>query len=106
MSTLGIHTPSSPPAGEAPPAAKRSVWQQLLIAARIARVRLRFILVFVVLFLVVGERELIHNYWDKWTGSTSSRDTTAHAVSLDTEYFCPMDPGVVSDWSGKCGICK
>jgi Cu(I)/Ag(I) efflux system membrane fusion protein len=28
------------------------------------------------------------------------------AVSSDTEYFCPMDPGVVSDWPGKCGICN
>ena len=30
----------------------------------------------------------------------------AQAVSPDTEYFCPMDPGVVSEWPGKCGICN
>jgi hypothetical protein len=28
------------------------------------------------------------------------------AVSSDTEYFCPMDPGVVSNWPGRCGVCN
>src|SRR5262249_15147822 len=28
------------------------------------------------------------------------------AVSSDTEYFCPMDPGVTSDWPTKCGVCN
>jgi YHS domain-containing protein len=27
-------------------------------------------------------------------------------VSGDTEYYCPMDPGVVSDWPAKCGVCN
>jgi len=28
------------------------------------------------------------------------------AVSADTEYFCPMDPGVLSSWPGRCPICQ
>ena len=28
------------------------------------------------------------------------------AVSSDTEYFCPMDPGVLSSWPGKCSVCQ
>ncbi len=27
------------------------------------------------------------------------------AISQDTEYWCPMCPGVVSDWPGKCPVC-
>jgi membrane fusion protein, copper/silver efflux system len=108
MSTIEIQSsaPSAPGAQVPLPAPDRSFWRQLVIAARIVRVRLRFILVFAVIFLVVGERDLLRNYWDSWTGAATRLDTTRHAVSLDTEYFCPMDPGVVSDWSGKCGICN
>ena len=28
------------------------------------------------------------------------------AVSSDTEYWCPMCPGVVSDWPTKCPVCS
>lgn len=88
------------------PPARAPFGQRLLLAVRILHVRLRFIIVFVVAFLVVGKWHVLRNYWDKLTRPAVSLDTTGHAVSLDTEYFCPMDPGVVSDWSGKCGICN
>jgi membrane fusion protein, copper/silver efflux system len=109
MVPLEIQAPAATASkAQAPPpnVTGRLFWRQFLIAARIVRVRLRFIIVFAVIFLVVGERDLLRNYWDKWTRSANRLDTTGHAVSLDTEYFCPMDPGVVSDWSGKCGICN
>jgi hypothetical protein len=80
--------------------------QRLALAARIVWVRLRFIVVFVLAFLVVGKWTVLRNYWDKLTRPAAISDTTGNAVSLDAEYFCPMDPGVVSDWSGKCGICN
>jgi hypothetical protein len=35
--------------------------------------------------------------------STRASDS---AVAADTEYFCPMDPGVVSAWPAICPICK
>src|SRR5262249_1074811 len=28
------------------------------------------------------------------------------AISGDTEYFCPMCPGVLSDWPSKCPVCN
>jgi hypothetical protein len=68
--------------------------------------RMRFVAVFVAAFVVVGKWDVLRNYWDMLTRPGAALDTTANAVSLDTEYFCPMDPGVVSDWSGKCGICN
>ena len=39
-------------------------------------------------------------------GHAFSKESHRNAVSTDTEYFCPMDPGVVSDWPGRCGICN
>ncbi len=39
-------------------------------------------------------------------GHVSRKASHCHAISADTEYFCPMDPGVVSDWPGRCGICN
>src|SRR5262245_42961503 len=93
---------SSPP-GTVP---RPSTLARLGFVARIIRVRLRFIIVFAVAALVVGQWDLIRNYWDLITRPAATRDTTAHPVSIDTEYFCPMDPGVVSDWSGKCGVCN
>jgi hypothetical protein len=55
---------------------------------------------------VVGRWDVIRNYWDKLTRPTLAESNADRAVSTDTEYFCPMDPGVVSDWPGKCGICN
>ena len=31
---------------------------------------------------------------------------TSGAVSGDTEYWCPMCPGVLSDWPAKCPVCN
>ncbi len=78
----------------------RPAWAMVL---RAIQVRLRFVLVLLVAFLVVGQWETLLNYWD-WL--TRGARPEQHAVSSDTEYFCPMDPGVVSDWPGKCGICN
>jgi hypothetical protein len=82
------------------------VASQLWTALRFLQVRLRFVAVFVIAFLLVGKWQVLRNYWDRLTRPAAQLDLASHAVSLDTEYFCPMDPGVVSDWSGKCGICN
>ena len=62
--------------------------------------------VLVVSALVIGRWDVIRNYWDRLTRSVPGERGASPAVSNDTEYFCPMDPGVVSDWPGKCGICN
>jgi Cu(I)/Ag(I) efflux system membrane fusion protein len=77
-----------------------------LLAARILLVRLRFLAVPVVAFVLVASWPLLHNTWDKLTRTSAARDLEAGGVSTDTEYFCPMCPGVLSDWPGKCPVCN
>lgn len=81
-------------------------WGRLGLLARAAQVRLRFVVVLVLAFLVVGRWDSLMNRWESFTRSALGRDSADLAVSSDTEYFCPMDPGVRSDWPGKCGICN
>jgi Cu(I)/Ag(I) efflux system membrane fusion protein len=65
-------------------------------------VRLRFILVFVVVGLVVGNWSRIMNVVDKYTRPRSG----AEQASGDVEWFCPMHPSVVrNDPDAKCPIC-
>jgi multidrug efflux pump subunit AcrA (membrane-fusion protein) len=80
--------------------------RRALAALRVASVRLRFLAVLAVAFLVVGKWETLRTYWDalsaRWLGAAAAPG----AVAGDTEYFCPMDPGVVSDWPEKCPVCN
>lgn len=81
-------------------------WGTAGLLLRALQVRLRFVIVLALAFLVVGKWDTIRNQAERLvrlaTGSAASTST----VSNDTEYFCPMDPGVLSDWPGKCGICN
>ena len=71
-------------------------------AVRAAGTRLRFVAVFVAVFAVIGGWETIRTYWGRlWLTQATER-----ATSADTEYFCPMDPGVLSDWPAKCPVCN
>ena len=76
------------------------------LVARAVVARLRFVVVLAVAFVVVGRWEQIRDGWDRLTRAARGVNPSANAVSPDTEYFCPMDPGVVSDWPGKCGACN
>src|SRR5437868_7195099 len=80
---------------------KQKVW----LGLQIIQVRLRFLVVIAVGFLVVGQWDRIRTYFDRWVDSGVA-DPSKQAVSVDTEYFCPMDPGVLSDWPSKCPICN
>lgn len=83
-----------------------SLARRALLAARVLQVRLRFVIVLVVAFLVMGFWGNLRNYWDTWTHRFAGAQHGAHSVSDDTEYFCPMDPGVVSDWPAICPVCN
>jgi hypothetical protein len=76
------------------------------LVLRALQVRLRFIVVLIVAFVVAGQWEVLRNHWEKLTRVLAGGRGHAPAVSAGTEYFCPMDPGVVSEWPGKCGICN
>jgi hypothetical protein len=70
---------------------------------RIALIRLRFLFVLLAIALLVGYWDTLRNYWDKLTRSAAHHDG---ALSSDTQYWCPMCPGVVSDWPDKCPVCN
>jgi hypothetical protein len=89
------------PGNGAPP----RLWRAVGLALRAIQVRLRFIVILVVAFLAAGQWDSLRNHWDRFTRRMMGARSHARAVSPDTEYFCPMDPGVVSEWPGQCGIC-
>ncbi len=95
-------TPPSPPVSPAPLVRGARLW----LAARVVQVRLRFILVLLVASLVVGMwgnlRNVYDTVWHRLHGSHGGQP----AVSSDTEYWCPMCPGVVSDWPAICPVCN
>ena len=71
---------------------------------RIVQVRLRLLLIFLVAFLVVGQWDVLRTWFERLTAPRI--EPRQQAISTDTEYFCPMDPGVVSDWPARCGVCN
>ena len=64
--------------------------------------RLRFIFVFIVIGLIVGNWALIKNVVDRHTRPAASGE----AATGDVEWYCPMHPSVVRAEPGqKCPIC-
>lgn len=64
--------------------------------------RARFLLLLAGVLGIMTAWPVLANYWDKWTRPHKH----GGAISSDTEYWCPMCPGVVSDWSTKCPVCN
>jgi hypothetical protein len=92
--------------GRIPRASARSGRGWVWSAVRLAEVRLRIPIVLVMAAIVVGRWDVIRNYWDRFTRPSTVGNMPQQAVSSVTEYFCPMDPGIVSDWPSRCGICN
>jgi len=64
--------------------------------------RLRFMAVFAVAAVVVGQWDLIVNRLDQWTRPPIAPDSLA--ANSDIEYYCPMD-GTIQDHGGPCPVC-
>lgn len=95
---------SPPPPGSyaiAPPTASRG-WRWWLSALE---VRLRFVLLVLVILVVTTQWSRLRGGWDGLMQKLRGSQTAA-AVSGDKEYFCPMDPGVISVWPAICPICN
>jgi membrane fusion protein, copper/silver efflux system len=93
-----------PASAPEPPRGGRSLGHRLALALRVLQVRLRFFLVLIVAFVVVGKWDTLRNYWDRMTRGKAL--DLVHPVSVDTEYYCPMCPGVLSDWPTRCPVCN
>lgn len=80
--------------------------KRLLLIGKIVQVRLRFVIVLVAAFLVVGQWGVLRNHWDRLVHRIAGHAPASLSVSGDTEFFCPMDPGVISDWPSICPVCN
>ncbi len=89
----------------APPNHRTSVWSRVRFAGTALQVRLRFVLILLAAFIVVTQWPVLRNWWDKLTHRWWASQRTAHAVSRNTEFFCPMCPGVLSTWPSICPVC-
>jgi Cu(I)/Ag(I) efflux system membrane fusion protein len=72
---------------------------------RVIEVRLRFVVLVLVVLIVVTQWQRLRGAWDDWWFAWH-RPPAASGVPGEIEYFCPMDPGVVSIWPAICPICN
>lgn len=78
---------------------------RLRIPVRVASAVLargRFVLLVGCLLAFIALWPFLQNSWDKLTRTAPP----GGAVAPNTEYWCPMCPGVVSDWPSKCPVCN
>jgi Cu(I)/Ag(I) efflux system membrane fusion protein len=68
-------------------------------------VRLRFVVLVALLAGLFSGWTWLESIWNRLMAGWSPSEPSA-AVSPDTEFFCPMDPGVVSSWPAICPICN
>ncbi|MFO0943306.1 MAG: heavy metal-binding domain-containing protein [Pirellulales bacterium] len=71
---------------------------------RVIELRLRFVLLIAFIAIVFTTFSWMVNAWTKFTAGLV--DGLDNSVSGDSEFFCPMDPGVVSPWPAICPICN
>lgn len=72
---------------------------------RALEVRLRFVLLVFAILVVTTQWSRLRSAWDDLRQRLWG-DARDLAVSGDMEYFCPMDPGVISVWPAICPICN
>ncbi len=71
---------------------------------RVIELRLRFFLLIALIGAVFSAWPWMVHTWSRITaGRLNDLDTS---VSGDSEFFCPMDPGVISPWPAICPICN
>jgi Cu(I)/Ag(I) efflux system membrane fusion protein len=96
--------PPPPPRGIA--LILRGAAARLATAGRVAFVRLRFLLLLALVLGLISQWETLKTYAARFLNPPGRAGAESQSVSSNTEYFCPMDPGVLSDWPGKCGVCN
>lgn len=75
------------------------------IAVRALFLRVRFLLAIALLAALMAAWPWMRTVWERVVlGPISSGGNDA--VSIDSEFFCPMDPGIHSAWPSICPICN
>jgi len=82
------------------------LFSRLGYAVQLVQVRLRFVLIVGAIFGLVACWPRLAHYWDRMMVWTTGVSAGERGISSDTEYFCPMCPGVLSAWPEKCPVCK
>jgi membrane fusion protein, copper/silver efflux system len=72
------------------------------LASEVMLVRLRFPILVAGVVVLIAYWPWVRANWDRLTRLGSPTEST---VSRDIEFWCPMCPGVVSDWPTKCPVC-
>jgi Cu(I)/Ag(I) efflux system membrane fusion protein len=75
-------------------------WFDFIILVKIAR--LRFIAILVAVGGVIAYWDTLTAYYAKWTRPLLGQEKVADP---DTEFWCPMHPGIVRDHPDKCPLC-
>lgn len=79
-----------------------AAWRAARGAAAVAAARLRFLLPVGILLGTLAVWPALRYAVERLTTSAPTGGT----VSGDTEFWCPMCPGVRSDWPNKCPVCN
>ena len=79
-------------------------WSHVTIYTAI-QLRMRFAMVLLALAALATGWPWINNIWER-VAARLTPYTPASTVAFGTDYFCPMDPGVVSDWPAICPVCN
>ncbi len=75
------------------------------VLLRAIGLRFRFLLAIGMLATLITGWPWLQTYWDRWViGGIVGRES--YSVSADSEFFCPMDPGIISAWPAICPICN
>jgi hypothetical protein len=93
-----MHKASSPSSSTVASRTKFTV--QLVLA------RLRFVFIVLATLLVLVTWQSLRQLGDWVAARANFSGPQDPTVSPDTEYFCPMCPGVLSAWPEKCPVCK
>ena len=106
MKTDETETSSTSASGLKSAAEKKTTWlSSTLWWTKVAQVRFRFVLIIVAAGLVVTQWAAVSNLWDRFVLRPVGLNAAAE-ISSGHEYFCPMDPGVISVWPAICPICN
>src|SRR5262245_18410309 len=96
-----------PPSGRNNPAPTTPTFsRRIALTARVMQVRLRFVAVLLIALLVVGFWGNLRKFWDTMAHRMMGAHVGEQAVAGETESWCPMCPGVVSDWPAICPVCN